>query len=71
MHGSQGHRERLLNGLKELPEVRFEFPLILIGKWTMTFLTGRSWYTGGDPEQGFRRCFADGLNQSEVSGCSR
>ena len=25
------HRERLLNGLKELPEVRFEFPLILIG----------------------------------------
>ena len=29
------------------------------------------WYTGGDSEQRFRRCFADGLNQSEVSGCSR
>ena len=39
----------------------------------MSFLTGqscrvlKSWYTGGDPEQGFRRCFADGLNQMLVS----
>ena len=38
----------------------------------MAFLTGqslrvlKSWYTGGGPEQGFRRCFADGLNQSLV-----
>ena len=56
------------NGLNELPEVCFEFPFILIGKWTKTFLTGQSWhgiksrYTVGDPEQGFRRRFADGLN---------
>ena len=34
------------------------------------FLTGQSWrvlksgYTAGSPEQGFRRCFADGVNQS-------
>ena len=27
----------------------------------------KSWYTGGDPEQGFRRCFADRLKQSLVS----
>ena len=60
------------NGLNELPEVRFEFPFILIGKSTMAFLTGqswrvlKSWYTGGGPEQGFRRCFADRLNQSLV-----
>ena len=27
----------------------------------------KSWYTGGDPEQGFRRWFADGVNQSLVS----
>ena len=26
----------------------------------------KSWYTGGSPEQGFWRCFADGLNQSLV-----
>ena len=36
------------------------------------FLTDQSWrilkprYTGGRPEQRFRRCFADGLNQSLV-----
>ena len=39
------------NGLPELPEKRFEFPIILIGKSTVAFLTGRSlrvltsWYT--------------------------
>ena len=39
----------------------------------MAFLTGqswrvsKSWYTGGGPEQGFRGCFADGLNQSLFS----
>ena len=27
----------------------------------------KCWYTGGDPEQGFRRCFADRLKQSLVS----
>ena len=60
------------NGLNELPEVRFELPFILIGKSTMALLTGqswrilKSWYTGGGLKQGFRRCFADGLNQSLV-----
>ena len=60
------------NGLSELPEARFEFPFILIWKMTMDFLRGRSWripkswYTGGDPEQGFYRCFTDKLNQSLV-----
>ena len=49
--------------------MRFEFPFNLIGKLTMAFLTVqswrvlKSWYTGGDLEQGFRRCFVDGLNQ--------
>ena len=61
------------NGLNELQEKRFEFPLILIGKSTMTFLTGqpwhvlKSWYTAGGPEQRFQRCFADGLDHSLVS----
>ena len=47
------------SGLDELTEVLFEFPFILIGKSTMTFLTGqswrvlKSWYTSGGPEQGF------------------
>jgi len=47
--------------------MRFEFPFNLIGKSTMTFLTGqswrvlKSWYTVGYPEQGFRRCFEDRL----------
>ena len=60
------------NGLSELPEVHFEFPFILIGKMTMDFLRGqswrvpKSWYTGGDPEQGFQCCFTDKLNQSLV-----
>ena len=41
----------------------------------MAFLTGqsrrvlKSWYTGGDPDQGFRRCYADGLNQRFSSVC--
>ena len=63
----------VLHGLKGLPEMRFKFPSNLIGKSKMAFFTGQSWrvleswYTGGDPEQGFRRCFADGLNQSQPS----
>lgn len=31
------------NGLNKLLKVRFKFPLILIGKWTMSFLTAQSW----------------------------
>ena len=27
----------------------------------------KSWYTDRGPEEGFQRCFADGLNQSLVS----
>ena len=54
------------NGVNELPEVRFEFPFILIGQWAMAFLIGQSWrvhnYVG--PEQGFRFFIADGLNQT-------
>ena len=61
------------NELNGLQEERFEFPFILIGKSTMTFLTGqswhvlKSWYTAGGPEQRFQRCFADGLDHSLVS----
>ena len=65
------------NGLNELPEVCFQFPFILIGKWTKAFLKSQSWhvlksrYTVGDPEQGFRRRFADRLNQNLVSSVVR
>ena len=65
------------NGLNELPEVRFVYPFILIGELTMAFLTGqswhilKSWYTGAGPEQEFRCCFADGLNQSSVSSVTQ
>ena len=66
------------NLLSELPEKHFKFPFIFIGKWTMAFLTGQSWnilkswswYPGGSPEQGFRCCFTDKLNQSKVSSNS-
>ena len=67
---------RAPNGLKELPEERSEFLFILIGKSTVVFLTSqswrvlKSWYTGR-PEQGFRRCFADGLNQSLASSTAQ
>ena len=66
-----------LNGLYELPEVHFEFPFNLIGKSTLAFLIGqswrvlKSWYTGGGLEQGFWRCFVDGLNQSLVSSVAQ
>ena len=55
-----------------MTEVHFEFCFILIGKLTMAFLTGQSWrvfqswYTSIGPEQGYRHCFTDGLNQSLV-----
>ena len=44
---------------------------------TKPFLTGQSWrvlksgYTAGSPEQGFRHCFADGVNQSLISSARR
>ena len=44
---------------------------------TKPFLTGQSWrvlksgYTAGSPEQGFRRSFADGVNQSLISSARR
>ena len=65
-----------LNGLNELPEMRFKFVFSLIGKLTMSFLKGQSWrvlksgYTGGAPEQEFRHGFADGPNQSLVSSAA-
>ena len=58
---------------KELQEVHFEFPFILIGKSTMAFLTGQSWhvlksqYTGGGPEQGFWHCLQ--MNLTRVEFC--
>ena len=33
--------------------------------------SNRGWYTGAGPEQGFRRCFADGPNQSSVSSVAQ
>ena len=48
-----------LNGLNELPEVRFKFPFNLIGKLIMAFLTGqswrvvKSWYTSGAQTKDF------------------
>ena len=41
------------------------------------FLTSQSWrvlksgYTAGSPEQGFWRCFADGVNQSLILSARR
>ena len=41
------------------------------------FLTGQSWciltsgYTAGSPEQGFRRCFTDRVNQSLILSARR
>ena len=49
----------VLNGLNKVPELRFEFPFIVIGKSTMAFLTGQSWrilkfwYTGGAKNKDF------------------
>ena len=51
-------------GPNKLPEVRFEFPFMLMGLLTMTYLKGlsyrivKSWYTDGCLEQRFRGCFA-------------
>ena len=52
-------------GLNQLPEA---FRISSQPEWQMAFLTGqswcilKSWYTGEDLEQEFRRCFADGHN---------
>ena len=60
------HMRSLL--FNELPEERFEFPFILIGKWTMAFLTSQSCRSSQilvhrwGRKQGFWRAFADGLN---------
>ena len=65
------------NGLNNLPEMRFRFRFNLIGKWTMASLTVqswrvlKSWYTGGGPEQGFRRWFADVTNRCLVSSVAQ
>ena len=46
--------------------------ITLFGKSTMAFFTGqswrllKSWYKAGSPEQGFRCCFANGLNQQSL-----
>ena len=46
--------------------------VILFGKSTMAFFTDqswrvlKSWYTAGGPEQGFRCCFANGLNRQSL-----
>ena len=54
------------NELDELLELRLEFLFNLIGhSWRVL----KSWYTDGAPEQGFRRCFADGLHQKLSSFC--
>jgi len=53
--------------------------VILFGKSTMAFFTDqspwrllKSWYKDGGPEQGFRCCFANGLNrQSLVSSAAQ
>ena len=56
---------------------KFVIKLTLIGKSTMAFLTGqswhilKSWYLGDGPEQGFRRCFAERLNQCFVSSVTQ
>ena len=60
------------NGLNEVPEVRFEFPFILIGKWTMAFLTGQSWrilksqYTGGAQNKNISAISQTGFTRSLV-----
>ena len=71
------------NGLDELPEMCFEFPFILIGKWTMPFLTGQSWRVlkswctgGGGGGWGQNKDFsavwqANRFNQSLVSSIAQ
>ena len=63
--------------LNKLPESAFRISFILIGKSTMAFfkrpvmLRTQIRIHRWGPEQGFRRCFADGLNQSLVSSVAQ
>ena len=59
------------NGLNIFPEVWFEFAFIVIGKWTMAYLTANhDMYSypsrQGGLEQEFWCCFTDRLNQSLI-----
>ena len=64
------------NGLNELPQRAFRISFHLdcridngiFNRQTWRLL--KSWYTGGDPEQGIWRCFTDGLNKSLVSSAA-
>ena len=63
--------------LNKLPESAFRISFILIGKSTMAFFkrpvmlrTQIRIHRWGS-EQGFRRCFADGLNHSLVSSVAQ
>ena len=59
--------------------MHFEFPfqpkVHVTGKSIMAFLTGqswciiKSWYTGEGPEQGYRCCFTNRLNQKFGNYC--
>ena len=61
---------------QRITEMRFEFPFNLIDKLAKAFVTGQSgrilkcWYICVGPEQGIRRCYADGLNQQFSFVCS-
>ena len=62
----------VLNGLNKVPEVRFEFPFIVIGISTMAFLTGQSWrilkfwYTGGAQNKDIGAISQTGFTESLV-----
>ena len=62
----------VLNGLDEVPKVRFEFPFIVFGKSTMAFLTGQSWrilkfwYTGGAQNKDIGAISQTGFTKSLV-----
>ena len=62
----------VLNGLNKVPEVRFEFPFIVIGISTMAFLTGQSWhilkfwYTGGAQNKDIGAISQTGFTKSLV-----
>ena len=63
--------------LNKLPESAFRISFILIGKSTMPFfkrpvmLRTQIRIHRWGPEQGFRGCFAEGLNQSLVSSVAQ
>ena len=64
------------NELNIFPEVWFEFSFIVIGKWTMAYLTANhNMYSHpsrqGGLEQEFWCCFTDRLNQSLISSLAQ